>query len=161
MSILFNKNKYNYSIIKISYQKLKINYLFLNSKFIIYIPFNNMYSLKNKILIYNLTNFILNKKYIKSLFSFLNFSFLRNNNCLCVFINNNNNFIDIINVLEYKQFYYSYKSSFSNLNVNTNVLEEYNKYNVNYIYIQFILKKIKIKIIILLLFFLISIIKYI
>ena len=44
---------------------------------------------------------------------------------------------------------------------NLDVIDEYNKYNTNYVYIQLILKKIIIKIIILLLFLLVSIIKYI
>jgi hypothetical protein len=161
MSVLFNYNKYN--IIDISYKKVKINNLFLYSKFIIYIikPLNNIFFLKNIILNHNLLSLNLKKKYIKSLFNYLNFSFLINNNYLCIFINDNNKFLDIIKILENKQFYYSYKNCFSNLSISTILLEEYKKYNMNYIYIQFILKKIKIKIIIILLFFLLSIVKYI
>jgi hypothetical protein len=159
MSVLFNYNKY--SIIDINYKKIKINNLFLYSKFIIYIAISlkNTYFLKNAILNYNLLSLNLEKKYIKSLFNYLNFSFLINNNYLCIFINDNNKFLDIIKILENKQFYYSYKNCFSNLIINTILLEEYKKYNMNYIYIQFILKKIKIKIIIILLFFFLSIIK--
>jgi len=153
----YNKYKYKYNVINISYNKLKINNLFLTSKFIIYVisPLKN---LKNQILNYNLLSLNLEKKYIKALF---NIFFFRNNNYLCIFINDIKNFINIIKFLEDKQFYYSYKNCFSNLVKNNNILEEFNKYNINYIYIKFILKKIKIKIIILLLFFLILIIKYI
>ena len=163
MSILFDNYKHKYNVLNISYKKLKINNLFLNSKFIIYIlvSLKNILFLKNSILSYNLLSLILKKKYLKALFNFSNFSFLSNNNCLCIFMNDYKNFFNIIKNLEDKQFYYSYKNCFSNLVININILEEFNKYNKNYIYIQFILKKIKIKIIILLLFLFLSIIKYI
>jgi hypothetical protein len=162
MSLFFSNNKYKYSIIDSSYRKTKLNSLFLNSKFIIYmsLPLKNNFFFKNKILSYNLLSLNLEKKYIKALFNSLNFSFLAYNNYLCIFINDNIKFIEIIKIIESKQFYYSYKNCFSNIVFNKNILEEYNKYNINYIYIQFILKKIKIKIIFLLLFFLISLVKY-
>jgi hypothetical protein len=89
------------------------------------------------------------------------FSFLNDNKLLCIFINDINIFINIINILENKQFLYSYKNCLSNIVLNSDVLNEYNKYQKNYTFIQFILKKIKIKIIILLLFLLVSLIKYI
>jgi hypothetical protein len=163
MSVFFSKNKYKYNIINTSYKKIKINNLFLNYKFIIYISLSlkNIFFFKNKILNYNLLSITLEKKYIKALFNFLNFSFLIHNNYLCIFINDNTKFIEIIKILENQQFNYSYKNCFSNLVSSLHILEEYNKYNINYIYIQFILKKIKIKILFLFLFFLISLVKYI
>jgi hypothetical protein len=147
------------NIINTNYKKIKINNLFLSFKFIIYINLNNQFHLKNKIINNDLYSLSLNEKYIKSIFNIPNFSFLRNNNLLCIFINDKNKFIDIIKLLENKQFFYSYKNCISNFVINLNVLDEYQKYNTNYIYIQFILKKIKIKILFLFLFFLISIIK--
>jgi hypothetical protein len=153
MLIQVNSNKLKYS-----YNKLKINNLFLNNKFIIYINLNYNFVLKNRLLNYKVQSLILKKKEFKQLFNLSNFSFLRNN-LLCIFINDNKSFIDIIKLLEKKTIFYSYKNCFSNMIFNLDIINEYNKYNINYVYIQLILKKIKIKIIILILFFLFSIIK--
>jgi hypothetical protein len=161
MSIYLNKNKVKFNIINTSYKKIKINNLFFINKFVIYIKFYEINSLKNKFLNYNIINFILNDKYIKVLFNLPNFAFLRGEGLFCLFIDNIIVFINIIKIIEKKQFFYSYKNCFSNIVNGYEILNDYNKYNMNYIYIQFILKKKIIKIIILLLFFLIYIIKYI
>lgn len=160
-SIYLNRNKVKFNIINTSYKKIKINNLFYIHEFIIYIKFNEINTLKNKFLNYNIMNFILNDKYIKVLFNLPNFSFLRGEGLLRLFIDNMFTFINIVKILETKQFYYSYKYCFSNMIKGYDILNDYNKYNMNYVYIQFILKKKIIKIIILLLFFLIYIIKYI
>jgi hypothetical protein len=153
MLIQLNNNKLKYS-----YNKLKINNLFLNNKFIIYINLNYNFFLKNRLLNYKVQSLVFKKKEFKQLFNLSKFSFLRNN-LLCIFINDNKSFIDIIKLLENKTIFYSYKNCFSNMIFNLDIINEYNKYNINYVYIQLILKKIKIKIIILILFFLFSIIK--
>jgi hypothetical protein len=140
---------------------MKINYLFLTCKFIIFINLSNYLFLKNKLINNDLFSLILKEKYINNLFNIPHFSFLKNNNYLCIFIDNVIMFIDIIKILENKLFFYIYNKSISNLTNNFIILTQYNKYEKNYIYIQFILKKLKIKIIILLFLFLISIIKYI
>jgi hypothetical protein len=155
MLIQLNSNK-----LKNSYNKIKISNLFSNNKFIIYINLNYNFFLKNRLLNYKVHSLILGKKEFKQLFNISKFSFLRNN-LLCIFINDNKLFIDIIKLLEKKTIFYSYKNCFSNIILNLDIINEYNKYNINYIYIQLILKKIKIKIIILILLFLFSIIKYI
>ena len=159
MSILYNKNKYNLKVLNVYYKKIKINNLFLNNKFIIFI--NNNYFLKNLILKYKLCSLILEKKYIKSLFDIPSYYFFKNNQILCVFLNDWLKFLDIIKILENKYIFFLYKKCLSNLMDNLTFLNIYNKYNNNFIYIQLLLNKIKVKIIILLLFFLISIIKYI
>jgi hypothetical protein len=156
---ILNYNKCN--VIGINYKKIKINNLFLNSDFILFINLNNYFYLKNKILQYNLYSVILNTKFIKTLFNIPQFLFFRNNNILCIFINDIEMFINFIKIVENKQCFYSYKNYLSNIIINSKILEEYNKYNMNFIYIQFILKLLKIKIIILLFLFLISIIKYV
>src|SRR5580692_9959252 len=138
MLIKINKIKY-------SYNNIKINYNFF---------------LKNKLLFFKVQSLILKEKDFKQLFNISKFSFLRNN-LLCIFINDSKLFLDIIKILENKIIFYSYKNCFSNMINNLDIIDEYNKYNTNYVYIQLILKKIIIKIIILLLFLLVSIIKYI
>jgi hypothetical protein len=87
MSVLYNKNKYNLIVSDISYKKIKINNLFLNNKFIIFVFLNKNYSLKNIILKYKLKSLILEKKYLKSLFNIPNFFFLNDNQLLCIFMN--------------------------------------------------------------------------
>jgi len=159
MGIVYNNNNKNLNILDINYNKIKINNLFLNSKFIIYIKLYDMLYLKTKLLNYNIFSLIIKTHFIKSIFDLSNFSFLRGEGYLCLFINDIITFINVINIFEKKQFFFSYKKCFSNLVTNFDILKEYNKYNINYIYIQLILKKIKIKIIILFLFFLISLIK--
>lgn len=159
MSTLFNRNKYNLNLIGISYKKLKINNFILNYKFIIFLDLSKDFFFKDKIINNNFISLILEEKYIKSLFNIFNFSFLRNSSFLCIFINDIHKFINIMKLLEYKQFLYSYKNSISNIVNSSIILEEYNKYDNNFVYIQLILEKIKIKIIILLLFFLVSLVK--
>lgn len=153
----YNKNYFN--SIEFSYRKNKINYFFFNFKFIIYINIHNNFILKNKILNNNVYNLMLKENYVKALFNIPYFSFLSNNKLLCIFTNDITLFLNIIKLLENKQFFYSYKNCLSNIILNFNVLLEFNKYNINYIYIQFIIKKIKIKIILLLFFFLFSLIR--
>jgi len=156
-------NKSNINIISSNYKKKKINNLFLNFNYIIYINVDNdtIKNIKNKLFIYNIFSIFLKKNQIKSIFTIPFFSFLNDNKLLCIFIKDIKTFINIINSLENKQFFYSYKNCLSNVVFNYNILNEYRKYNENYIFIQFILNKIKIKIVILFLFLLISLIKYI
>jgi hypothetical protein len=154
-------NKSNINIISSNYNKRKINNLFLNFDYIIYINVNNINYIKNKLFYYNIFSIFLKKNQVKSIFTIPFFSFLNDNKLLCIFIKDLKTFINIINSLENKQLFYSYKNCFSNIVFNYNILNEYNKYNENYIFIQFILNKIKIKIVIILLFLLISLIKYI
>jgi hypothetical protein len=153
-------NKSNISIISSNYNKKKINYFFLNYNYIIFINAEKIDYIKNNLFSCNISSFFLKKNQIKSIFTFP-FSFLNDNKLLCIFINDIKLFINIIKVLENKQFFYSYKNCLSNIIFNYNVLNEYDKYNDNYIYIYFILNKIKIKIILLFLFLLTSLIKYI
>ena len=165
MLTFFNSNKINMKVIDINYKKMQINFLFILYNYIIYIEpsnkfnYDNILNIKRKIL-----NLNLNNKYIKALFNLSSFSFLKGDNYLCIFINSENSFINIIKELNNIKFYYSYKKSFSELIMDNNKLIEYHlKYNIDYIFIQlqFIIKKIKIKIIFLFLFFLLSLIKYI
>lgn len=161
MTFFSNGNKCNINVINFNHEKIKINNLFLSNKFIIFIDAINFYYLKNIILNNNVLSLILRKRIIKVLFNLFSFSFLRNNNYLCIFINDLKSFINIINNLDNKQFFFLYKGNISNITTQLSILNDYNKYNKNYIYIQLIIKKIKIKIIFILIFFIISLIKYI
>jgi hypothetical protein len=158
--MFFNHNEKKLNVININCKKIKINFLFLTFKFIIFINPINYLFLKNKLINNDLYSLILKEKYIKNLFNIPHFSFLRNNNYLCIFIDNVSMFVNIMEILENKLLFFIYNKNISNITTNFTILIQYNKYNKNYIYIQFILKKIKIKIIILLFLFLISIIKY-
>lgn len=151
----------NCRISSISYNKIKVNNSFLSYKYIIFFNADKVYSLKNFLLNNDIVSVSLKNKDIKSLFDLPYFSFLNNGDFLCILIKDVSSFISTINYLNDKQFFYSYKYSLSNITFGHNVLKEYYKYNSNYVYIQFFIKKLKIKIIILFLFFLISLIKYI
>ena len=161
MSIFFNLNKLKLNKINISYKKIKINDFFSNYKFILYVKINDIFLFKNKISYLNILSIYLNNYYIKSLFKMPNFSFLKGEKFLCIFLNDFKDFIDVVKILENLKLHYSYKNSFSNLIMNSVILEECKKYNNNFYYIILILKNIIIKIIILLLYFLISLIKII
>lgn len=89
------------------------------------------------------------------------FLFLKSSQYLCLFINDLETFINITKSLDNKFIFYSYKNRLSNVMKSTELLTLLNIYNNNYIYIQFILKKIKIKVIILLFLFLITFTHYI
>lgn len=153
--------KLNCNIIGINYDRIRINSNLLNYKYIIFLSIDKIYNLKNFLLNNNILSFSLKNRNIKSLFNLSYFSFLNNGNFLCILINESFSFINIIKYLNDKQFFYSYKNCLSNISSSYNIIKEYNKYNLNYIYIQFFIKKIKIKIIILFLFLLVSLVKYI
>ena len=114
--------------------------------------------ISNQIIKKSYTKLFFKKKDIKNVFDSF-FFFKGNNKILCIFLKNDIKFINVVSFLEIKQFFYSYKNCFSNIVLSSNILKEYEKYKDNYIYIQFILKKIKIKIILLFLFLFISFIK--
>ena len=159
MSILNNINKVNINIINNNYNKIKINYVFSNFNFIIYLKNEKIFYLKNKLSNYNVFSLILNNKFIKSLFKIPNFSFLKGDNFLCIFIDDIKLFINIIQILEKVDIFYSYKNSYSNITNTFKILNDFNKYNFNFSIIQFIIKKLIIKIILIINFFIISLIK--
>src|ERR1700760_924728 len=152
MSILNNINKVNINIINNNYNKIKINYVFSNFNFIIYLKNEKIFYLKNKLSNYNVFSLILNNKIINSLF-------LKGDNFLCIFIDDIKLFINIIQILEKVDIFYSYKNSYSNITNTFKILNDFNKYNFNFSIIQFIIKKLIIKIILIINFFIISLIK--
>jgi len=161
MSVFFYRNKVNLNIIDINYNKLKINNLFLNNKYIIIINKNKFLKFKNLFLNLNIISINLKMLYIKILFKMPNFKFLKGENLFFIFINSSEEFINILKLFDNTPLYYIYNRSFSNLIINYKIIEEFYKYTKNYIFIQFFLKKIIIKIIILILLFFLSLIKYI
>jgi hypothetical protein len=154
-------NFLNLNIIGINFRKMKLNYAFINFKFIIFYNQLNNYNLKDFLLKKSILNFSLKNNEIKSVFNLNDFCFLKNSKFLCIFTSDITLFINIITFLEKKHFFYIYKSCLSNLVFNYDIIDEYHKYNRNYTYIQFILKKVKIKIIILIFIYIISFIQYI
>jgi hypothetical protein len=143
--------------------KIKINNLFLFSKFIIFVNVkaNDVFNFKMIFLKHNIFSLIFKEKEIKDLFDFVSFSFLRGGQYLIGFINDIDIFLSVVKFFENKSFYFSYKKCLNNVIGFLDVLDYFNKYNNNYIYIQFFLEKKKIKVIILLFFFLISFTQYI
>lgn len=159
--LTFYNNKINIEKVIINYRKLKIKEFVKNNKFIIFCDLIDDLDLKHKLLNYGILSFTLKKKYIKALFNLPHFSFLEGESFFCIFINNIQNFIAIVNNLENREFLYSYKNSLSNYTSSNNLLEVFNKYNKNYDIFHFLFIKKKLKIIILLYLFSISLIKFI
>src|SRR5690349_5870016 len=106
MIFMYNNNKFNLNIMNKSYEKKKINYYILNTQYIIFIKVIDIHRLKNILLNNNISSFFLKANYIKSLFSLPVFSFLRNGNLLCILINEESSFINIIRILENKYLFY-------------------------------------------------------
>lgn len=157
--MLINKSTIN--ILNTSYFKIKINYLFLKSKFILFVFIDKTFDFKFLFLKYNIYSLILKESQIKTLFDLPHYSFLRGGGYLCGFIDDEMNFIKISRELVNKQMFFFYKNNISNVIGCSEIFDLFDKYNNNYIYIQFTLNKVKIKVIILLLFFLISFTFYI
>src|SRR5215216_5707967 len=90
--------------------KIKINNLFLFSKFIIFVSAkaHNILNFKNNFLKFNIFSLIFKKNDIKDLFNFTSFSFLRGGQYICGFINDINIFLSIVKFFESKFFFYSY-----------------------------------------------------
>ena len=159
MFIFIKNNKMNLSLINRCYNKLKINNLFLIYDFIIFIKIEQIVFLKNKILNNDIFSLGLQNSIIKTIFKLPNYSFLKGGSFYCIFIKDIQNLINILNILKQKEFFYSFKHCLSNIVIGEIILKQYYKYNMNYIYIQFILKKLIIKIFLIIFFFLISLIK--
>lgn len=160
--MLINNCSSKLNKIYIDLWKVKINNLFLFFKFIIFInvKVNDLSYLKTIFLKYNISSLILKKKDIKDIFSIPSFLFLKGGQYICGFVNDETTFLSIIKAFENKKIFYSYKKNLNNIITCTDILDIYNKYNNNYIYIQFILEQIKIKVIILLFLFLITFTQY-
>jgi len=85
----------NIKILNIIYLKKKINYLFSNCKFILFLEINNIFDLKKILLKYNLFSLVMKDREIKSLFDMPNFLFIRGSQYLCCFINDIETLINV------------------------------------------------------------------
>lgn len=160
---MYKFKTYNYyNNLILNYNLLYLDNLIKFNLFIIFFNYNkltnyNLLCLKNEISKEDCVNLILNRKYINRIFSNY-FNFL-SSHMFCIFINNYIKFKKIINLLNNINFFYSYKKRFSNIANKIVILNQINFYE-NLKYLHYIIFKVIFNIIIILLYYILSILKY-
>lgn len=154
-------NYYNNLII--NYNLLYLDYLIKFNFFIIFFNYNKLsntvlLNLKNEIQKEDCVSLTLNKNYINKMF--LNYFMFLSSYVFCIFINNNLKFFKIIKLLNNINFFFSYKKIFSNIVNKDIVLKQLDLYS-NLKYLHYIIFKIIFNIIVILLYFILSVLKYI
>lgn len=160
---MYKFKTYNYyNNLILNYNLLYLDKLIKYNLFIIFFNYNklsnyNLLILKNEILKEDCISLTLNRKYINKMF-FNYFNFL--SSCIfCIFINNYFKFKQIVTILKDINFFYSYKKMFSNITNKTTILNQINIYK-NLTFLHYIIFKIIFNIIIILLYYILSIIKF-
>jgi len=111
---------------------------------------NDLLDLKNEIFKYGSNSMVIKAKYIKVLFSNY-FSFFKSA-CMCIFINDMNQFLNIIKILKNSSFYFSFNKCFSNITNSETLLLQYNIYE-SLILLHYIIFKLINNIILIILFY--------
>lgn len=158
MLIFFNPKKLNKN-----YSLLKLNKLFLDSKFIIFfylinITSTKLYEIKNELLLLNIVSIIVNNKFLKILVKLPDFNMFAGTT-LNIFINNIDDFTKVSSILGKIEFFYLFENSLSNF-TNSKILSE-ELFKLNNINIKSIILNRIFKIILFLIFFNFSFIKFI
>ena len=160
---MYKFKTYNYyNNLILNYNLLYLDNLIKFNLFIIFFNYNkltnyNLLCLKNEIAKEDCVTLTLNRKYINRIF-FNYFNFL-SSHIFCIFINNYIKFKKIISLLNNINFFYSYKKNFSNITNKSIILNHINVYE-NLKYLHYIIFKVIFNIIIILLYFIVSIVKY-
>ena len=111
---------------------------------------NDLLKLKNQLFKNSIKSMVIKSKYIKILFSDY-FAFFKSS-CLCIYIKEDTQFLNIVNLLKNLLFFYSYSKSFSNITNTESIIFEYNTYN-SYIKFHYIIFKLINNILLILLFY--------
>ena len=111
---------------------------------------NDLLNLKNDLFKYNSTSMFIKAKYIKILFSNY-FAFLKSA-CICIFISDMTQFLNIIKILKNSSFYFSFKKCLSNITNSESLLLQHNIYGA-FISLHYIIFKLINNIILILLFY--------
>lgn len=158
---MYKYKSYNYyNNMALNYNILYLYNLLRSNTIIIFVNIQqftnkNFLNFKYNITKLNVINLILKSEHIKLLFQNA-FTFL-SAHIYCIFMNDINKFIEIINILNNINFYFSYRKRFSNIVNNINIVGKINKklYNLHYF-----IYKIIFNIIIILLYFILNFTKY-
>jgi len=111
---------------------------------------NELLDLKNELFKYGSKSMVIKAKYIKVLFS-NNFSFFKSA-CMCIFIIDMTQFLNIIKALKNSSFFYSFNKCFSNITNFDTLLYQQNTYG-SYILLHYMIFKLINNIILILLFY--------
>jgi hypothetical protein len=106
--------------------------------------------LKNELFKYGAKSMVIKAKYIKILFS-NSFAFIKSS-CMCIFINNMTQFLNIIKILKNLTYFYSYNKCFSNITNSSLLLDQHNIYEYYIIFHYIIFKLINNIILIILIY---------
>jgi hypothetical protein len=106
--------------------------------------------LKNELFKYGGKSMVIKAKYIKILFS-NSFAFIKSS-CMCIFINNITQFLNIIKILKNLIFFYSFNKCFSNITNSVLLLDQHNIYEYYIIFHYIIFKLINNIILIILIY---------
>jgi hypothetical protein len=111
---------------------------------------SDLLDLKNDLFKYSSKSMVIKAKYIKVLFSNY-FAFIKSA-CMCIFINDMTQFLNIIKILKNASFYFSFNKCFSNITNSENLLLQHNIYG-SLISLHYIIFKLINNIILILLFY--------
>jgi hypothetical protein len=106
--------------------------------------------LKNELFKYGAKSMVIKAKYIKILFS-NSFAFIKSS-CMCIFINNITQFLNIIKILNNLTYFYSFNKCFSNIINSALLLDQHNIYEYYIIFHYIIFKLINNIILIILIY---------
>jgi hypothetical protein len=111
---------------------------------------NDLLDLKNDLFKYGSKSMFIKAKYIKILF--LNYFAFIKSACMCIFITDMNQFLNIIKILKNLSFFFSFNKAFSNITNSDTLLYQYNIYS-SYISLHYIIFKLINNIILILLYY--------
>ncbi len=111
---------------------------------------NDLLDLKNELFKYESKSMVIKAKYIKILFSNY-FSFFKSA-CMCIFITDISQFLNVIKTLKNSSFFFSFNKCFSNITNSDTLLYQQNTYGT-YISLHYMLFKLINNIILILLFY--------
>lgn len=111
---------------------------------------NDLLDLKNDLFKYGSKSMVIKAKYIKVLFS--NYFTFFKSACMCIFISDMNQFLNIIKILNNLSFFYSFNKAFSNIMNSETLLYQHNIYSF-YISLHYIVFKLINNIILIILYY--------
>jgi hypothetical protein len=150
-----NKFYYLSNILFDNYTLLQVVINLTINKFLIVISLHNksntnILDFKNELFKYGSKSMVIKAKYIKTLFS-NSFAFIKSA-CMCIYINDIIQFLNIIKILNNSSFIYSLNKCFSNITNSISLLDQHNIYE-SYIIFHYIIFKLINNIILILLIY--------
>jgi hypothetical protein len=111
---------------------------------------NDLLDLKNELFKYGPKSMVIKAKYIKVLFS--NYFTFFKSACMCIFITDMNQFLNIIKILKNLSFFYSFNKALSNIMNSETLLYQHNIYS-SYVSLHYTIFKLINNIILIILYY--------